>query len=178
MGFVFEVMKADIDERAIRDEDPVALVQKLAQAKADAIAPNIEPPAMLICGDQVVVCDGRILEKPVDADEARTFLRLYATHAPEIVGSLCVVNIATGERAVGYHRLRVVFKTIPEEAIEQFIKDGIIFHAAGGFYAEDPSFAPYVVSIEGTLDACMGVPKELLFRLMKQVGWVDETPKT
>ena len=37
MGYEFEVVKPDIDEKAVRDDDPQRLVLALANAKADAV---------------------------------------------------------------------------------------------------------------------------------------------
>lgn len=169
LGFSFTVMTADIDEKTIRDTEPMRLVEKLARAKAQAILPHIQNPSLLITADQVVACNGRILEKPRDAEEARAFLRLYPTHAPLIVNGLCVTNTQTGQAAFGTDTTRVVFSLIPDHAIEAMILEGRIFHAAGGFYAEDPMFAPYLISMEGTPDSCSGLPKKLLTKLLEAV---------
>ena len=67
-GVQHRVVKPDIDERAIRHEDPVALVEALARAKADALlarwrgkdADAGPTPDFLITCDQVVVCNGEI----------------------------------------------------------------------------------------------------------------------
>ena len=80
-GFSFDTATADIDERAIGDRSasasPEELVLKLARAKAQAILGKLElpqpgVPAFLITCDQVVVHDGRILEKPEDAAEVHS----------------------------------------------------------------------------------------------------------
>ena len=71
-----QVVTADIDERAIGDRtsNPEALVLQLARAKAAAIFKklgSLQGKALLITCDQVVVHDGKILEKPTSVEEVR-----------------------------------------------------------------------------------------------------------
>src|SRR5262249_56962971 len=101
MGYVFAVMPAHIDERAIRSADPGALTLALAHAKADALLPQIHEPALLITADQVVVWRGTIREKPAHAEEARAFLRGYAEGQAETVTAVGVTHTATGGRRRG-----------------------------------------------------------------------------
>jgi septum formation protein len=76
-GFSFDILTADLDERSIGDRasSPEQLVTLLARAKADALKPQLEArapkekPKFLITCDQVVVHEGRILEKPQNAAE-------------------------------------------------------------------------------------------------------------
>ena len=55
MGYEFGVMSSNIDEKAIRFNDPQKLTIALAHAKADALLPRIQEPALLITSDQVVL---------------------------------------------------------------------------------------------------------------------------
>lgn len=72
-GFTYDVCTADIDESMIRDPDPKRLVTVLARAKADAIRDKLTAKGvregLLLTSDQVVVHNGMIWEKPVDADQ-------------------------------------------------------------------------------------------------------------
>ncbi len=78
-SFQFEVLKADIDEKALQrqNQDPSALVLTLGRYKAASIFKSLmatSNPAdlagtYLVTGDQVVVFQGCIREKPEDAAE-------------------------------------------------------------------------------------------------------------
>ena len=87
-GFSYEVAKADIDEKAIRHPDPQTLVLRLAHAKAAAVIAKLEAAGgggsgLLVTCDQVVLHEGRILEKPEDAEEVRgAFLCLSLAPLP------------------------------------------------------------------------------------------------
>jgi len=123
MGLEFEVIKADIDERAIRHEDPATLVSILGNKKADAILerinsqglPKDEGEVFLLTGDQVVAHDGKILEKPLDEKEARTFIEGYNRAPARTVGSIIITNVKTGERFESVDTAEVYFHEIPGE---------------------------------------------------------------
>lgn len=86
-GLKYDVVTAGIDEKAIRHDEPQQLVLALGRAKRDAILAKLHeqdagsaPAAtqrgpLLITCDQVVVHQGRILEKPEDEVQCREFIR-------------------------------------------------------------------------------------------------------
>ena len=53
IGVSYEVRPSAIDEKTIRDSDPVALTRKLAEAKAYKVAEEIRD-AVIVAGDAVV----------------------------------------------------------------------------------------------------------------------------
>ena len=60
----FSSMSTDIDEKAIRSDDPEQLTLLIANTKASALEKQIAEPAILVTADQVVVFDGQIREEP------------------------------------------------------------------------------------------------------------------
>lgn len=162
----FEVMVSGIDEKQYRHSSPQAMTMMLARAKSEALRPLIKEPAVLITSDQVVVCNGVIREKPVDADQARRFLRSYRAYSAVCVTSVMAYNTETGCNPAVTDRATVWFKDLTDEAIEHFIAEKIIFSCAGGFAAGHPSFEPYMERIEGTIESVMGLPKELTHSLI------------
>ena len=70
-GIPFIIVKPEIDEKKIRAVDHAHTPLMLSFAKAHAVARKISEPAIIIGCDQVVMCDGRIMEKPETPDELR-----------------------------------------------------------------------------------------------------------
>lgn len=176
MGYTdFEVMVADINEKAIRFDDPETLALALANAKADALLKRINEPAILITADQVVSWNGEIREKPENENQAREYLRSYHLAPAYTISAVAVTNTTTRKRASGANTVKIVFAQIPDAVIEQLIKQGDIFNKAGGFEVRDPLLKPYVKNIEGTMDSVMGLPKELMERLMEEAR--NPTPR-
>ncbi|XP_074564121.1 uncharacterized protein LOC141820663 isoform X2 [Curcuma longa] len=182
MGFLFDVMTADIDEKSIRRENPDELVMVLAEAKADAIISRmnaegliekIEEPTLLITSDIVVVDKGIIREKPSSKEEARQFLKGYSGGHVSTVGSVLVTNLKTGRRFGGLDKAEVYFHDIPDEIIENLIDEGVVFNVAGGLLLEHPYISPFVESVIGATDSVMGLAKGLTHNLIREALSVD-----
>jgi septum formation protein len=169
MGCPFETMAADIDEKAIRHHDPEKLTLLLAHAKADALLPLVQKESVLITSDQVVVCDGTILEKPESETEARRHLQGYARSPAVTVTAVVVTNTITKRRSEGVDKAKVVFRSIPSFVIEELIRSGTILRNAGAFSIEDPLLKEYIVRIEGEPESVMGLPREMTRRLINEV---------
>ena len=161
-------MVADIDEKAIRFDDPKKLTMALALAKAEALRPKIKEPALLITADQVVLWNGEILEKPESPEQARRFLQGYAQHPAQPINAVVITNTKTGVQIGENDENTVYFRRFPNDVIEQLIAQGHIFSQAGAFSFEDPLIAPYVERIVGTIDSVEGLPKEITELLMKE----------
>lgn len=169
-NFMFETMSPDIDEMAIRTENYYELPLLLARAKADALKSRISEPAIIITADQVTVCDGDLHEKPQDEVEARRFLSKYSNgKKPETVSALVVTNTQNGKQAEGVDIVRVHFVPLPEEVVEDFIKNGEPLTKSGGFAIESPILKPYITQVEGEIDSVMGMPIKLLKSLIEKV---------
>jgi septum formation protein len=93
----YEVCPSRIDEKAIRDDDPVKLTQRLAEAKAWKVAEEW-PEAIIVSGDAVVSQNGHIYEKPRDRQEAVEFLRVLSGVHFHFVTALTILNSENGRK--------------------------------------------------------------------------------
>jgi septum formation protein len=91
VGVPYETRAANIDEKAIRDDDPAQLTRKLAEAKAWKVAAEY-PDAVIVSGDAVAAKNGKIYEKPLDLDEAAKFLGEFSGSEFQFVTSLAVLH--------------------------------------------------------------------------------------
>lgn len=169
MGIEFEVIPANIDEKAIRLDDPKELVLAIAKAKAAALVSRIFEPAILITSDQVVVCNGEMREKPESKKEARKFLESYSIYPAETVTSIVVINLATGKQAEEVDIAKVYFNPFSEDEINEIIEQGLVFDLAGGFTVDGEKWEDHVKKIEGTRDSVIGLPKDITRRLINAV---------
>eukprot|EP00210_Caulerpa_lentillifera_P009489 g9049.t1 len=134
-NFSYEVMTAGIDEKSIRREDPKDLVLVLGYEKAKAVVKRInhvpETETYVITGDQVVVHDDRILEKPESAEEIRSNIRRFSVTPASTVGSIVCTHLPSKKQL---HRLDIAsiyMESIPDDVIDNLIKEGTVFHSAG-----------------------------------------------
>jgi len=179
MKIEHETMSADIDEKAIRFDDPGKLVEALAEAKAEAILKRLSKEekkteekkrTLLITCDQVVVFDGKIREKPETEEEARMFMRSYKENSPcSTVGSIRVTDVETGKSASSVDVCTIHFKEISEEAMDFLIEEGEVMWCAGGLMVEHEKVRPFVTKIDGSEDGVMGMDKAVCARLINEV---------
>lgn len=173
MGYIFDVIKPNIDEKTIRHPDPKQLTLTLARAKAEAIKTHLQEPAVIITSDQVVLFQNRIMEKPETEAEARFYLE--NAHIPaDTITAVVVTNTDTGQQAEGVDVMTVEMHPFPPELIETYLKKGDCYTMAGGFDISDPIIKPYVKAIKGEVESGLGLPKRLTSQLLSQVGYVNE----
>ena len=174
LGLSFEVIKPNIDEKAIRFEEPSELVMALGKAKATALQTGEhgeslrDRGAILLTGDQVVVCNGSILEKPETAEEARDFIASYGLHAPSTVGSCVVTDAASGQQWSAVDVATVHFRPIPSDVIDDLIEEGTVFQCAGGLMVEHPKVQPFIERMDGPMDSIMGLCKATVSQLLDE----------
>ena len=95
LGVPFDVAAPETDETPRANETPQQLVERLAIAKAKAIA-DLRNEGLVIGSDQVAVNDNVILGKP--GDHATAVKQLQAASGKRITfyTGLCLMNAATG----------------------------------------------------------------------------------
>lgn len=169
-GYSFDVMTADIDEKAIRSEDYKQLPILIARAKAKALIGRIQEPAILITSDQIVVCNNELREKPESKEQAKEYLQSYGTYPPQTYTSMVVTNTVTKRQEEALDIVKIFFKPIPEKVIDAVIEEGKVMHTSGGFMTEHPLLEPYIECIEGSADSVLGLPLKLTEKLIRVVS--------
>lgn len=95
MGADPTVVTCSVDERPRSSESPVELVERLARAKAEAVAAHLGGAvgARLIVGaDTVVDLDGQVLGKPLDRADAGRMLGALRGRTHGVVTGVAVVS--------------------------------------------------------------------------------------
>ncbi len=106
-----------IDETALPGESPVPYVRRLAVAKAGAV--GAADDVLVIAADTTVDLDGRILGKPVDADDAAAMLRSLSGRTHRVHTAVAVRHgvAEAGEVAT----TMVTMTPIGESAIQWYV---------------------------------------------------------
>ena len=93
-GYNIRVIPADIDETPFDGEAPLTLVERLARAKAAAVAAEYaEPKELTVAADTIVTFDGKILGKPATEERGAHHgsVRLSGrTH--QVATGVCIVK--------------------------------------------------------------------------------------
>jgi septum formation protein len=162
------VIPADIDEAPLRGEMPRALAERLACAKASAVAGSADG-AFVLGADTVVACGRRVLPKAEDEPSARRCLELLSGRRHRVYGGICVIG-ADGRMASRVVTTIVVFKRLERQDVETYIAQGEWRGKAGG-YAIQGRAAMFVQSLSGSHSNVVGLPLFETAALLRGLGY-------
>ena len=103
VGWPFEKLAANIDETRAAGEDAVAYVERLAEAKAEAVAVRLA--SGLVLGADTVVVAGEILGQPRDDEDARRMLRLLRGKWHEVLTGVALLRVGQDGCSCGGTRI-------------------------------------------------------------------------
>lgn len=171
MGVAFEAIPSQYDEQLDQNRDVNEVAKELALGKALDVAKQY-PDAYVIGSDTIVTIHGKQLEKPVDINEARSFLVSYCGHMTPVITGVALVNLSEGIQLVDVDTTDVYFKqdnNDVHEAREAYLATGDWADKAGG-YGIQSGAAPLVDHIEGDYETIKGLPTRHLSKMLKEVG--------
>lgn len=148
------VIAADIDETPLKNEKAKAMVLRLAQAKAKAIAEK-HPDSFVLAADTTVAVGRRILGKPENESEARAFLKLLSGRNHRVWGGIA---LATPQRKTVTRAVctTVKFKHLSQREIDSYIASGEWQGKAGGYGIQGRAGA-FVASNNGSYTNIVGL---------------------
>ena len=169
LGLSFQTRAPGVDEARLAGESPTALVTRLAQAKARAVAPGAGA-ALIIGSDQVAVCGDRILGKPGTELAARAQLAALSGREVEFLTSLCLLDTRTDQLQVTVVTTLVQFRNLSDAQIANYVRREQPLDCAGSFKSEGLGIALFE-AIEGPdPNALIGLPLIELCRMLRNAG--------
>jgi len=168
-GYKFKVVPSDIDESAFPTKGLSArqYAQQLALEKAKKVAEQF-PTCLVISADTVVDFQGEIIGKPADAKEAEQIVRKLFSAPHKVITGVAIVRFSDGTEIKDSDTTIVYPKKLNDEQIAKHIKSGS-WRGKAGAYAIKGKNDEIVERIEGSLTNVMGLPMELLQRLLKRL---------
>ncbi|MGA9277638.1 Maf family protein [Ilumatobacter sp.] len=162
-GLEFEVRPADIDETPLDGESPIEYVRRLSIGKAVEV---VRPTEVVIAADTTVEVDGAILEKPIDADDARRMLRLLSGRAHHAHTGVTVA--APGHVDTIVVSTAVTFVELTDEMIDWYVATGEADDKAGG-YGIQGAAAAFVERADGSVTNVIGLPLAETVAMLRRV---------
>jgi septum formation protein len=135
LGLAFSVQAPGIAEDLRAGEAPPARALRLALAKAQAVA-AAHPHAWVLGSDQVADCDGRILEKPGDADRCRRQLTACSGRSVTFFTAVVLTRGEPASMSQHVDRTIVRFRSLTDAEIARYVQLDRPFDCAGGFRSE------------------------------------------
>jgi septum formation protein len=140
-------------------ETPEKLVARLAHQKAADVVGRIATGRVVAC-DTVAECDGQILGKPANEDNARRMLELLSGREHRVLSGLCVWDVPGGQPHIRVAITRLRMDRLSDTELEEYLSSGMWEGKAGAFGYQDR--LGWVHVLEGSETNVVGLPMELL----------------
>lgn len=159
----FEIHTADVDETIEEGTSPEEAVMLLSLKKAKAVS-DLFRGRTVIGADTIVVCDGIILGKPENRENAKEMLRMLSGRTHQV---LTGVTITDGEKTDTFFvSSDVTFFNLTEDEISSYVGSGEPDDKAGA-YAIQGKGSLFVEKINGDYFNIVGFPVSEVNRHLK-----------
>ena len=168
----FTIRVADIDETMDPAASPFDEVARVSRLKALAVEAGEDD--IVIAADTIVVCQGRVLGKPRDEDQAKEMLRLLSGRDHQVMtgctlrrGDIC----RTFTEVTDLH-----FRELTDGEIARYVASGEPMDKAGS-YGIQGGAALFCTHMVGDYYNVMGLPVCRLYQALKTMApeWMEDT---
>jgi septum formation protein len=169
-GYCFDVVPSRVDESifetdGVTSEDHTKI---LALAKSQDVA-GMFPMALVVGSDTVVDLDGEIIGKPDDAAHAEAITRKLFSKPHKVITGVAMVCLERHIEIVQADTTIVYPRRLTEAQIAEHIRKGD-WQGKAGAYGIQETGDEFVERIEGSFTNVMGLPMELVERLLFTFG--------
>ena len=166
MGIDFMVLTKDTIE-VYPEDKPLEEVPKYLSWIKSLNYNDRELPCdyLLITSDTVVICDGEILGKPKDREDAVRMLRMLSGKTHHVVTGVTVRSAKKTESFAV--RSNVTFAQLDDEEIDYYIEHCKPYDKAGAYGIQEWIGYVGISGLEGSFYNVMGLPTRRLYQCLK-----------
>lgn len=170
LGVDIKIITADVDESS-NEPDPARLAEQLARKKGIAVYDKLTGEKSdlaalpIISADTVVFCDGEIMGKPTNRDDAYRMLKKLSGKAHTVTTGICVIS--GGLPFSSSTTTKVFVDELSDDEIFAYINTNDPFDKAGA-YGIQGIFSKHISKIDGCYFNVVGLPTNALAKLFKE----------
>ena len=163
LGIIPTVCPTDADETIEEKVSPCRFVEILSKRKADAYPKELDENDILIASDTVVALGDVILGKPKDRQDAFDMLKSLSGKVHSVFTG---ITVESREKTVTTHdETKVIFREMGDNEIWEYVDSGDPMDKAGSYGIQGEA-GKFVSAIEGSLNNVIGLPTELLKKIL------------
>ncbi len=167
LGIDFEIIVREYDESFPEGLSAGDIAGYVAGNKAKAFLRDIKDNEIIITADTIVWCDGKVLGKPVDSDDAIRMLREISGRTHEVITGVC---LTTPEKSVIFtESTKVKFEAMSESEIHYYIEKYAPYDKAGAYGIQEWIGLAACSQIEGSYFNVVGLPVQRLYEELKKI---------
>ncbi len=157
----------DIDEDYPADLKGGEISLFIAREKMAAYDLELHAGEVLVTADTIVWCDGRMMGKPADEEEAVEMLRFLSGKTHQVYTGVCLKS-AVDENAF-VCETNVTFARLTQEQIHYYVKTYRPFDKAGAYGIQEWIGYVGVTKLEGSYFNVMGLPVQRLYAALQKL---------
>ena len=139
---------------------------RLSEAKA-RVGASQYPDALIIGSDQVALCEGEVLGKPGNHENACRQLARLAGRRVSFMTGLCLYDARSDQAQVDLIPYHVIFRPLTEQQIERYLRREQPYNCAGSFKSEGLGISLFESMQGEDPNALIGLP------LIRLTSWLN-----
>lgn len=168
IGAEFDVIPSHIPEERREGETPEEYVARLSREKAHAIAEK-HPERWIIAADTTVALNDLVLEKPIDADDAKRMLKAIAGKTHVVYTGVTLTRREPHYLDTHVATSEVRMLPLTQRDIDWYVATREPLDKAGAYAAQGVG-GLFIDSIHGSFTNVVGLPLALLFQMLRKAG--------
>ena len=174
IGVSFEVMPANIDEKAVVENNQKIRAQKIAKVKADYISKKVLN-AIIIAADTFTMFNNKAYEKPESLEEAKQMLREQSGQTGYCYSGFAYIDKENDVQVSDVAVTKIVFRELSNVEINKYVAENPVLTWSAGFCPAYPAGANLIATIDGSFTSFThGLPMEILMPLLEKSGVFNE----
>ncbi|MGE0051020.1 MAG: septum formation inhibitor Maf [Arcobacter sp.] len=159
-GIDFIQNGGDFDEDSIKTTNPKSFCYEATLGKFKELYKKYGVEDMpLLVADSVVTCEGKLLRKAKDYDDAKAMLELQSGNKTSVI--TCMIYKSKEKEVIDLSITTYQFSEFNKEDMEEYLNSGECFGKAGAIMVEG-FCKPYIKSVNGYESTAMGLCVEKL----------------
>lgn len=171
IGIPFDIVISDAQE-ITKSSLPEEMVEELSWLKAEDVREKLSEEErknrVILGADTIVSCEGKVLLKPKDRQQAFEMLSLLQGREHEVYTGVTLLA-ADSKRHITFHEKTIVHVyPMSEKEILSYIETGSPMDKAGA-YGIQGEFAAFIRKIEGDYYNVVGLPAGRVYQELKKI---------
>lgn len=159
-GIDFIQNGGDFDEDSITTTNPKSFCYEATKGKFDELYKKYGVEEMpLLVADSVVTCEGKLLRKAKDLNDAKSMLELQSGNKTSVI--TCMIYKSKEKELIDISITTYEFEKFDEKHMQEYLDSKECFGKAGAIMVEG-FCKPYIKSVTGYESCAMGLSAEKL----------------
>ena len=167
--FNFEIVPSPYEEIHSTTVFSYEYVENLAYNKAKAVVPLVDNDCIIIGADTVVVLDNKIMEKPVDINDAKRMLKELSNRTHQVVTAIALINTKNSTKVINSTTSIVEFENLTDEQIDFYVNNFKPLDKAGAYGIQELPNG-YIKQYSGSLENIIGICPIALEKAMHELN--------